>query len=143
VCGDVILYNVFDNYQKMSGVINYFVIIVISILYFLSNLTGRKVLRLFLLPSVFLILFLLLILLDLTTGGIESPSGFLYITTSITCSLFEYVNFIIGNIHNDFSREISFFLFNSLGVSSILLFLSILVDYLDILFSRIRRNETQ
>lgn len=138
--GDFIIHNTFDPFHKTSGLINYIIIFLISVFYYCGNISGYKILRLFLGPVTFLLISLLFIFLELLSQGIESPAELLYIIVSLISSFFEIINFIIGEVNNELIRKCLFYIFNSIGVSIILVGIAAFVDFLD---NKIKGNKTK
>lgn len=130
ILGNVIINNMFSDYHKVGGIINYFIVFVIASVYYIGNLSSRKTVGLLLFPLIFLLCSLIVIIFDLFVEGLESPVEILFLITSLISSFFEFTNYLIGDIQNDAFRKIVFAMFNSIGVSIILLALAYLASYL-------------
>jgi hypothetical protein len=141
--GDMIINWLFSEYHKVSDVINYFIIFVIASLYYISNLSNKKLIGLLLLPSIFLVSSLTAIFFDFILEGLDSPIEILFLIACLISSFFELINYFIGEIQNDSLREIIFAMFNSLGISAILLVLAYLTNHLALKIRRFDNGITQ
>jgi hypothetical protein len=136
--GELIFHLFIRNSITSSNFINYIIILIFAAFYYALNLSGSKLLSLFLVPLFYLLCSLSLMLLGFLINGKEEINGLLYILTSMICSLFELFNFLIGKIKDNMTRQVLFYTFNTVGISILLLSISHLSNYLNKKFHSFR-----
>jgi len=141
--GNSIINNIFSDYHKVSGIINYFIILVIASFNYVGTLVNKKNIDLFLFPLIFLIFSLVIVMFDLVVEGPEYPSEMLFLMTSFFSSFFEFINYLIGDIQNNMLRKLFFIIFNSIGVSAIIFYLAVLANYLSSKIKNGNKKTTQ
>ncbi len=146
IVGAIIINTFFEKYSTYNGWLNYVVIILLSCFYYLGAIPNKKILRLLMIPLIFLFVSLLIFILDIfIKDSIERMSEFVILFSGITNSLNEVVNISISQIKDDTFRIVSFYFYNSIGIGLFFLLLGLLVDIIDLKISgrklRIQRIE--
>ena len=141
--GSIIINNIFSDYHKVSGIINYFIILVIASVNYIGTLVNKKNVDLLLFPLIFLIFSIIIIMFDLIIEGTENPSEMLFLMTSFFSSFFEFINYLIGDIQNNMLRKLFFSIFNSIGVSAIIFYLAVFANYLSSKIKNDNKKTTQ
>ena len=138
--GNSIINNIFSDYHKVSGIINYFIILVIASFNYVGTLVNKKNIDLFLFPLIFS---LVIVMFDLVVEVPENPSEMLFLMTSFFSSFFEFINYLIGDIQNNMLRKLFFSIFNSIGVSAIIFYLAVFANYLSSKIKNDNKKTTQ
>ena len=141
--GSIIINNIFSDYHKVTGIINYFIILVIASVNYIGTLVNKKNVDLLLFPLIFLIFSIIIIMFDLIIEGTENPSEMLFLMTSSFSSFFEFINYLIGDVQNNILRKLFFIIFNSLGVSATIFFLAVFANYLSSKIKNDNKKTTQ